>query len=267
MRRIERSGPGFTLVEIMVVVFIILMLMAMLLPALAQGIEGARRATCASNLHQIGVAVMGYRTNNGDWFFPATYPTRPNGTTSWYFGETDANGVLNPTKGYLVPYLEKGYTVERCPSWREGDFRMRFQEPGWGYAYNYYYLGQNGEAYTYTWQGQVFTVPRDIHGGHSIKQPTQTVLFADSARVNYFQSGATPENPVVEENFFLEPPSQNFDSVHFRHNDRANVLFVDGHVEPKGALRWFTADGVDTQFSVTKKIGNLGIDDTLYDRE
>ncbi|MEJ7595598.1 MAG: H-X9-DG-CTERM domain-containing protein [Planctomycetaceae bacterium] len=34
-----------------------------------------------------------------------------------------------------------------------------------------------------------------------------------------------------EENWLLDPPSQNFPTVHFRHLDSANVAFLDGHVE------------------------------------
>lgn len=268
MRHADSSLRAFTVVELLVVMFIITILVGMLLPALSSAVGLGHGTQCVSNLRQIGIAVQLYRTHNNDWFFPVGYPSRPNGVTSYFFGEVDAQHRIDTSKGYLVPYIEEAGTVDRCPSFREGDFRLRFREGStWGYGYNYTYLGANGEAFSYVWGGQTVEVPRDMHAGHLVKKSTKTVLFADSARVNYYDGGATAANPVVEENFYLDPPSANYDSVHFRHNDRANVLFVGGNVEPFAAARWFVADGVDTQFGVTKKIGHIARDDTLFDRD
>jgi prepilin-type N-terminal cleavage/methylation domain-containing protein/prepilin-type processing-associated H-X9-DG protein len=52
--------PGFTLIEILVVVAIIALLTAILIPSLARARDQARRAVCASNLHQQMLAMGGY---------------------------------------------------------------------------------------------------------------------------------------------------------------------------------------------------------------
>ncbi|MDO4575228.1 MAG: DUF1559 domain-containing protein [Planctomycetia bacterium] len=66
---------GFTLVELLVVIAIIGMLMGLLLPAVQQVREAARRLQCANNMHQLAIGMHGYAAMNGG-FPPGTYSWR-----------------------------------------------------------------------------------------------------------------------------------------------------------------------------------------------
>jgi len=63
---------------------------------------------------------------------------------------------------------------------------------------------------------------------NKITHPVNAALLADAAQINTFQPPASPENPLLEEFYYINIREQ---TVHFRHNLRANVVYCDGHIE------------------------------------
>jgi len=55
---------GFTLIELLVVISIIALLMAIIMPALHMARDMGRRASCGSNMRQVGIALMMYQTEH-----------------------------------------------------------------------------------------------------------------------------------------------------------------------------------------------------------
>lgn len=65
-----KNTRGFTLVELMVVIGIVMILASLLLPALQKAKESSRKTVCASNLKQLSLACSLYAEENRGWFPP-----------------------------------------------------------------------------------------------------------------------------------------------------------------------------------------------------
>jgi prepilin-type N-terminal cleavage/methylation domain-containing protein len=69
--------PGFTLIELTVVLTIVAILIAILFPVFGHAREAARKTTCASNLYQVGLALQLYARDYDGRFPPTDHDLRP----------------------------------------------------------------------------------------------------------------------------------------------------------------------------------------------
>ncbi|RYF45134.1 MAG: DUF1559 domain-containing protein [Cytophagaceae bacterium] len=206
---------GFTLIELLVVIAIIAILAAILFPVFARARENARRASCQSNLKQIGLGIMQYTQD-----YDEKYPI---GTWAYVNG----NGVQSAWDVVTQPYL-KSTQVITCPS----DTASKvYNVPGLGNNVRRSYLMSR-----YLWEnGQQWGSGVSIA---ALPLASVTVMlgegysFAPNGTTNYGDGAwcdATYWWSSSEGKSFYDS-SANAVGLHLGTN---NILYADGHVKAK----------------------------------
>ena len=229
-RHVDAISRGFTLVELLVVVSIMALLVAILLPGIAQARQQARRVVCESNLRQIATGWEMYCHESGDRFLRGTNNEYnyggQQGQGSSVFGRDPNRPVAKPLNPYLKidRVVRAGAKVFSCPSDRGTRFvrPTAFEYYGTSYYPNHLLIGQNQVA---------------IPGG----DPCQAAPFLLWTRVNAMIPGltrSTIDNPsrviLIGDYAWLDNWDRtvpaDFPYWH-RTPCRHDIAFADGHVE------------------------------------
>ena len=219
----RRGRLGFTLIELLVVIAIIAILAAIIFPVFAKARENARKATCQSNLKQLGVGMLMYAQD-----YDETLPLQ---------------GLYTPaSRRYshlqlIQPYL-KNVNVFDCPSQRVKST-----------------LAYNGER-SYGTNSTCFDAPlakfADVAG---------TVLMADcTPNINlaawrlYRAAGLERPDPKDGTQYAVwgavgDSTTANWTYMNIctRHLESANALWLDGHVKAH-KYNYLLQGGVNTLF-------------------
>ena len=225
-----RDNRAFTLIELLVVVTIIAVLAAILFPVFARARENARRASCMSNLKQIGLALMMYVQD-----YDETYP----------YASMDGNDPLYAAPDASWPYLLQPYTkslqVFTCPSSTSGSNA--------GIWFGNYGASTNLLKYRSSCVTKMASISEPSEG-YAIMDGsawTMNTGFATNPSDLYYVPGTGESHSGMSMTYMkiFNLVSDFFGGRHFAGDD---MLFADGHV------KWMKAQDIVEQ----AKLGNQG---------
>ncbi len=200
----HHANRGFTLIELLVVIAIIAILAAILFPVFARAREAARKASCQSNLKQIGLAIRMYTQD-----YDETMPFLVNGS-SWNWHQTD---WINQTYwGYFYQPYAKNEKIWACPS---------------AQAQKNSSYGLSGYL-----DGNSFSRPQNPGvSDAAVSDPANTIVCHDSYETRLENNGdMLCVSPGYQENL-LQGNDPGYRREGWRHSDSCNILWYDGHVK------------------------------------
>jgi prepilin-type N-terminal cleavage/methylation domain-containing protein/prepilin-type processing-associated H-X9-DG protein len=242
-RRKGLPAVGFTLIELLVVIAIIAILAALLLPALAKAKFAAYRANCASNLHQIGVALKLYVDEFQKYplFGNTIVPPVPSDPRSVYW-DFKLLPYTSGNKGIFLCPAMRGTNKNVTVNWTVVD-RLGIVWPNRSYGYNAAGVGVS------------IVDPRYPPASLGLSKLLESYWSPLTYRPDYRRESeviapgemiaAVDYDPTIDDDndgdFHADAIySLTFDGV--RHRGRASAVFCDAHVEYAKTNIW-KADG------------------------
>lgn len=248
----RRGNRGFTLVEILVVLGIIVLIASVLFPVLGRARENGRRTACASNMRQLGLAFMQYVEDAAGRLpiaYDGAYGAQKRDGWTYYevFGNATDKPVFDPTKGSLYSYV-RAAGVYICPSDTEGRtsnqsyaanscvFRKRATNPGECIADMSFGDCRVGKKLT------------------SFRTPTEWMLLNEEARAIDDTLSSTDDGYLNLK--YTGDPDSYQNTFSQRHFAGSVLTFMDGH------SKWYQVGDISTN---KFQIGGPSVSSTLAD--
>lgn len=232
MPRARRQKQAFTLIELLIVIAIIALLAAILFPVFSRARENARRASCQSNLKQIGLGLIQYSQDYdeiliADWYGPQPFDyTDPSTTANARYKWYDA----------AQPYV-KSEQIFMCPS-------------ATGKPANPYVFFEKLTASTDDYGSYAI-----VHGyGANVDGRTPPVShpgvgIEQLVKLAAVEAVSTTAWVMDSDGWFSANVDDNSPTILYgmaRHLETTNVLFVDGHVKAMKMDKLNTTDSTGT---------------------